>query len=186
MELDVIDLPADRVISKIAQISPKRRFGTEYHDAIEAAGNVRTYLHANVIEIETDDTASNVDAIKVTTFARNVFSLKAKQFVLATGGIENPRLLLLSNKVATNGLGNQNDLVGRFFMEHPRVHLGSLKPKDPNASFNLYDAQYNFFRSTFSGHLALKSKLIRQEKILNYKSWILGVIAVRNLEAAWR
>jgi len=30
-------------------------------------------------------------------------------------------MLLLSNDVVTTGLGNQNDLVGRFFMEHPHL-----------------------------------------------------------------
>jgi choline dehydrogenase-like flavoprotein len=41
--------------------------------------------------------------------------------VLAAGGLENARILLLSDDVVRPGLGNQNDLVGRFFMEHPHV-----------------------------------------------------------------
>jgi choline dehydrogenase-like flavoprotein len=39
--------------------------------------------------------------------------------VLASGSIENARLLLASNDVMTKGIGNQNDLVGRFFADHP-------------------------------------------------------------------
>ena len=39
--------------------------------------------------------------------------------VLATGAMENARLLLASNDVATAGVGNGNDLVGRFFSDHP-------------------------------------------------------------------
>jgi hypothetical protein len=45
---------------------------------------------------------------------------------MACGGIENARLLLLSNKQHKNGLGNENDLVGRFFMEHLHFHSGCL------------------------------------------------------------
>ena len=44
--------------------------------------------------------------------------------------MENPRLLLL------NDIGNQNDLVGRFFMEHiglPRSRL--LTPRHVNTLF---------------------------------------------------
>lgn len=35
------------------------------------------------------------------------------------GGIENARILLLSNTVAKDGVGNSNGLVGRYFMDHP-------------------------------------------------------------------
>ncbi len=38
---------------------------------------------------------------------------------MALGGIENARLLLVSNDVMKAGVGNQNDVVGRFFADHP-------------------------------------------------------------------
>ena len=41
--------------------------------------------------------------------------------MLAAGGIENPRLLL-----ASGGIGNGHDLVGRYFMDHPRLRLRHL------------------------------------------------------------
>jgi choline dehydrogenase-like flavoprotein len=46
--------------------------------------------------------------------------------VLACGGIENARLLLLSRDRHANGIGNQHDLVGRFFMDHPRAVFGRI------------------------------------------------------------
>ena len=50
---------------------------------------------------------------------------RARCIVLACGGLENPRQLLLAN------LGNQYDLVGRFFMEHPSFQVGTITPTDP-------------------------------------------------------
>jgi hypothetical protein len=42
--------------------------------------------------------------------------VSAKYFILACAGIQNPRVLLAANKQAVKGLGNENDLVGRYFM----------------------------------------------------------------------
>jgi choline dehydrogenase-like flavoprotein len=49
------------------------------------------------------------------------FEVRPRLCILATGGIENARMLLSSDTVQKNGLGNGNDLVGRYFMEHVTV-----------------------------------------------------------------
>src|SRR6202012_3243541 len=46
-------------------------------------------------------------------------TVKPRFVVLAAGGMENARLLLASNDVTNVGIGNQNDLVGRFFADNP-------------------------------------------------------------------
>ena len=40
------------------------------------------------------------------------------------GGIENARSLLNANKQIATGIGNENDMVGRYFMEHIVFSLG--------------------------------------------------------------
>jgi len=45
--------------------------------------------------------------------------VKPRYAVVALGGIENAWLLLASNEVMHAGVGNANDLVGRFFADHP-------------------------------------------------------------------
>ena len=47
-----------------------------------------------------------------------------RAFVVATGGVEVPRLLLAPNDVRTAGLGNDHDLVGRHFVDHLVVPAG--------------------------------------------------------------
>jgi choline dehydrogenase-like flavoprotein len=46
--------------------------------------------------------------------------------VLAAGGIENARLLLVSRDRQPRGIGNEHDLVGRYFMDHPRAVFGRV------------------------------------------------------------
>lgn len=108
----------------VLQQSPPTRFGEVYRADIERAPNVRAYLNANVLEIETFEAGNAVRRLRVASLARNDCYVTARMYVLATGGIENARLLLLSDKVNPAGVGNGNGLVGRFFMEHPIAGWG--------------------------------------------------------------
>jgi choline dehydrogenase-like flavoprotein len=95
--------------------------------------------------------------------------MAAKLFILATGGIETPRLLLLSNVTQRAGLGNQYDLVGRFFMEHLHFWSGVYLPShlDLYNSAALYAAIRRVKQVPIIGKLALSEKVLREEKLLN-------------------
>jgi choline dehydrogenase-like flavoprotein len=75
--------------------------------------------------------------------------------VLACGGMENARLLLASNDVMTNGIGNQNDLVGRFFADNPiprdvATLVSFAGPLAPYYGDNLVLTKGPILRATFS------------------------------------
>ena len=55
--------------------------------------------------------------------------IKAKHFVLACGGIEIPRILFNSDQFFTNGIGNRNNLLGRYFSTHPKGNVVIIKLK---------------------------------------------------------
>jgi choline dehydrogenase-like flavoprotein len=173
--LQVLPIKDERVVTQISRISREPRFNRAYKEAIRAARNVDAYLNANVVEIETVEPAQVVTGVEVVTIDGSRFRVKAKVFVLATGGIENPRLLLASNRVQRAGLGNQHDLVGRFFMEHPRLHAGEIKLNSPATTTNLYDPQFTYFNSPVGAHLALSEQAQRTEKLVNFKTWIVTV-----------
>ena len=59
--------------------------------------------------------------------------MRARDFVLALGGVENARFLLLA------GLGNAHDLVGRFFMDHPTVRCRLDPAPDALPRLGAYD-----------------------------------------------
>jgi choline dehydrogenase-like flavoprotein len=121
-----------------------------------------------VVEFETDKTGQRVTEARVACLNGTHFSVRAKRFVLATGGIENARLLLLSNRGHPNGLGNRHDLVGRFFMEHPALFSCDFVPSDP-ALFDrmgFYDV-HPANGAMIGGRLALTEALMRQEQLLN-------------------
>lgn len=104
------------------------RFGKMYRERLRNARNVCLILNANVLEVETDQAHRSVKLVRVATCEGNRFAVSASLFVLAAGGIENPRILLASRRARACGVGNENDLVGRFFADHLHVPLGMLAP----------------------------------------------------------
>ncbi len=112
------------------RFSPPTRFGTKYRTELERATNVTVVLHANARELRTDPSASRVTEVPVVTLAGNQFTATARHVVVAVGGLETPRLLLLSDSIRPNGLGNDHDLVGRYFMDHIEGSVGTVELND--------------------------------------------------------
>ena len=135
----LVPFSRDRVINVISQLSPPTRFGRHYRADVARSRNVSAYLNANVTEIETPDMGTQVTGVRVRTYAGSGLHVTARHYILATGGIETPRLLLASNRRQPAGVGNQNDLVGRYFMDHPRLRSGTIVFRDPKAHSTIYD-----------------------------------------------
>lgn len=106
--------------------SPPVRFREKFGGELEASERVRLLLHANVLGIRLDAEGRRVVGLEVAAEPGRSFTVRGRQVVLAAGGVENVRLLLASNEVQREGVGNSNDLVGRFFMDHPHRRLGQL------------------------------------------------------------
>ncbi len=106
-------------------------FGRAYRERLAKAENVRVHLHTNAVEIVLSDTAESVTGMEARTLTGRRLTFRARHYVLAAGGIENPRLMLASRGVASAGVGNGHDLVGRYFMDHPYLTTGYFLPADP-------------------------------------------------------
>jgi choline dehydrogenase-like flavoprotein len=163
-----LPLTGGRVVTRFAQMveKPLRSFGERYRDEIGRARNVAAYLNANVIEIETEAEAKTATRVRIATLDGNRFWVAARCFVLAIGGIENARLLLASNSRRPNGLGNDHDLVGRFFLEHPRYVAGTLIPFDRHLATGFYRA-HPVGKALIKGYLALPAMIKRAEGLVD-------------------
>jgi choline dehydrogenase-like flavoprotein len=127
--------------NQIFHFSHPRDFGQAFRPEFEGAANVDVFLHSNVVEIEVDPDVRKVTGIRVATLNGRRHRIRARAYVLACGGLENPRLLLASNRVAPAGLGNEHDLVGRFFMDHVYLLTGYFEPALPDYARGLHIIQ---------------------------------------------
>jgi choline dehydrogenase-like flavoprotein len=190
---DVRRLPfvSGKVRDTLSQFSSPGRLGTVYRNQLAGAKHVRVCLHANVTDIETDATARTVRRLRVATLGGRRFTVEARQFVLACGGIENARLLLASNKSCAAGLGNGHDLVGRYFADHPRLALGVVRLQPQWRRNMLYDIKFHYLNQAmsvdgkfFSSQLSLAPEVQKQEGILNAQIWFNSIFPGEGSAAA--
>ncbi|HLZ99323.1 MAG TPA: GMC oxidoreductase [Steroidobacteraceae bacterium] len=110
----------------VFQHSPETNFGDSFRLEIRNADNITAMLHANLVSIHLEPGSDRVGSLRVAALRRGTFNIRPGAVVLAAGGIENARLLLASQSDRPGGLGNEYDMVGRFFMEHLHVPAGHL------------------------------------------------------------
>ena len=115
----------DDVVTVMWTHSPPTKFGVAYRTQLEEAVNVTVHLGATVTNLDGPD-PSTVPSVTVRTDS-TTYTVIATTFVIALGGLETPRLLLTSTDSTPAGYGNQNDVVGRYFMEHPHLLSGNVQ-----------------------------------------------------------
>lgn len=100
-------------------------FGQHFRDGLARSETVRVLLNTDLLAIATDPDRRHVTMLEVGDLDGRRAVVRARRVVLAAGGIENARLLLLA------GLGGAR--VGERFMEHPTVSAGTIVAGDPQA-----------------------------------------------------
>ena len=94
------------------------KYTAESHVRKAERAGARVVDHAPVQRLEHDDDDRVETAVYATPDGRE-HRQSARQFVIACGGVENARLLLLSaSERYPEGLANSSGVVGRFFMDH--------------------------------------------------------------------
>jgi choline dehydrogenase-like flavoprotein len=170
-------LPAGAAIDhRYYQFSPPTRFARVYGGALEKAENIRVIAHANVTDIRVDENGGRVESFTCGTLTKKEFHVRANRYVLALGGIENPRLLLASRSQQPHGIANADDVVGRYFMEHPHYYgsVGLVHAAKLDLSFysrlpsDLKRA--NGTSVPVIGAFGLAADIARSERLLNFSA----------------
>lgn len=164
-----------------ASLCSNLRLGQHFKRPLQTAENVTLVLNCTALFLRPAAGNNHVHDV-VARCGTNEVSVKARLFVLAAGGIENARLMLLSQ-----GIGNQHGLVGRFFMDHPRFTLGTILPHSRDARRALFRldrvrttrwhklkraARLDRHSSVVVQGLTLPPEVLRSHKLLNHRAWI--------------
>jgi choline dehydrogenase-like flavoprotein len=161
-----LEFAGNQVQNNVVQTGRFLSFGKFYRQLILQAKNITTCIYANATDIETNEAGNTVTRLKVSCLTGNEFYVTARIFILATGGIENARLLLASNKVQKNGLGNEHDIVGRFFLEHPYTDF-PLKRSNGNVDVRFYSywERQKVHDTEVWGQLSLSDEFMKEHEL---------------------
>ncbi len=165
-------LPLDPEMARDAvyQQSPPTRFAETYWDAVSDNPRIRCFLHANLTDIVLRDDA--VDHCEFSTLENRKLRVRAENYVVACGGIENARVLLNCNRQRPDGIGNENGLVGRYFMDHLNCEVGTVLFSDEYIDLSLYDRVVVADGTAMQIGLKLPFDVIRREQLLNNTAFL--------------
>jgi choline dehydrogenase-like flavoprotein len=180
----------DRLRSRYFRIgTPPARLGEKYLGELRRAPGLRLVLHASVTRLGANAAASRVERALLADLSGRRGVARARVFVLACGGLENARILLLSDDVAPHGLANGSGMVGRFFMDHPNIAFADLLVADAEAVTRRYgpipDGPSQLYHAAWLPEVAQ-----RRERLLNVVATIdphrsTRIKAVRSLRSLY-
>lgn len=160
-------LDPSRIEPVVFQFGAEGAFG-RLGQRLSDAPSVQIVLNATATSVKMDaQDPKHTSRIEVARPDGRRFEVEARVFVLAAGGIENARLLLLSGQTQPGGLGNGSGLAGRFFMEHLHANLGVLRSSAPD-----FWARAGFYErcrvgpAAELGAFALSPEVMRAEGLL--------------------
>ncbi|MFZ0553253.1 MAG: GMC oxidoreductase [Steroidobacteraceae bacterium] len=151
------------VVDRIERYSLPTDFGKRYRRKISESRNVSAILGARCSKLIKQPGDDRIASAEVIDAAGRKLQVQAEIFVLATGGIEVPRLLMLSDPQGS-GLGNRSDCLGRYYQCHFENTAGRLVPHEARVAF--------YFERTTDGvycrrQLRFSPETLAQHRLLN-------------------
>lgn len=128
MGMEAAPFNASDLRFSVCATAPIADLGKAYRPELHAASNIRVLLHATVVNLRTNPDGGAMERVAIRSLDGKLGSVKARAFVLCCGGIENARLLLVSRDSHRNGLGNGDDLVGRYLADHTFSLTARISP----------------------------------------------------------
>jgi choline dehydrogenase-like flavoprotein len=145
-------------------------FKNEFKSNFEKNNNLHLFIGANFYKFWQSDSLQRVNSIGVRSFNLDQTKIHAKYFILACGGIENPRILLHSSQGKGVSLGNLYGNVGRYFCDHPIAPCATVINHNGMADSFSYDEntnKYNDGNSEIIPYYRIPFSIQKKFKLLN-------------------
>lgn len=123
--------------------------------------------HATVTDIRPHSHGRSIDSVVAKSLTGRQLMVRPRAVILATGGIENARILLASRSLSDDGLGNEHGLVGRFFMEHPHTRGGHVETNQSWSLLRTFGKRHDLDGQDVAVLITASERTQSKRKILN-------------------
>jgi choline dehydrogenase-like flavoprotein len=130
---------------------------------------IRCLINATAVELITHENGS-VDRLLAGT-GDTTLSIRAEIFIVCTGALETPRLLLNSRHNGGLAVGNDHNLVGRYLMDHPVGHFCKIRFRRPTKA-HLFASWPVERRWGVTAGLVVSAEQQRNLRLANHYLWI--------------
>ena len=126
-----LGLDGDFVETTIERFSRPTNFWRRYGAELETSENAAVFLDSPATRIQLNRDGKTIDGIEVAGPDGTRKTVRGSRYVLALGGLETTRLLLASNDVRPDGIGNERGHLGRNYMSHLCTTAGAITFSGP-------------------------------------------------------
>jgi choline dehydrogenase-like flavoprotein len=163
----------DVLTSSLERWSLPTRFGRVYRKRLKKSRTLELITGLTCTHIACDPATGQVDHFVLRSLSGRQAIARGRYYVVATGGLEATRLLMASNDVHADGIGNGSGHLGRWYMAHvearvARVHLNTPPESTIHDHERDGDGVYVRRRFTFSPELQ------RRERLPNAAIWFVN------------
>ncbi len=165
LDLCISDMPInfDSIENKLfQQPQPVMSFKNELESLEKQGHPIRILTNSVALELLGHSEHQIKAVMTKCTRSQDVTFIHAKKYIVAAGALESPRLFLNSKSKWRYGLGNEQDNVGRYLMDHP---MGNLIQVEFNNRISA--PLYSDFRA--SKNVKIKSGIVFDRK--HQKEW---------------
>jgi choline dehydrogenase-like flavoprotein len=157
--------------NRIERWSLPVRFGKLYRSALSKNKHIHVLLNTTCTGIDLNPKNRTTDSLNVSAAPGHNFHVNAQIYVLAGGGLESTRLLLASNQVDRDGIGNHSGHLGKYYMGHLFGSVAEIifsgDPRQTNYGF-IRDAQGVYCRH----RMQIAADIQRKMSIQNTAFWL--------------
>ncbi|WP_457940575.1 FAD-dependent oxidoreductase [Mesorhizobium sp. 10J20-29] len=119
-------LDGDYVRTTVERFSRPTNFWRRYGAELGRSESAKVFRNAPVTRIQLSGDGNSVEWLDVAGPDGARRRITARNYVLALGGLETTRLLLASNDVRRDGIGNDSGQLGRNYMSHLCETVGTV------------------------------------------------------------
>ena len=145
-------------------------FGRHYKKEFFDHPDIFVLLETPITRIQLSSDGKTVAYLESRDGKGSILKITADRYVLATGCLEVTRLLMVSNDVAKNGIGNHSGLLGKFYMSHLSGTIGHLKIK-PEVASTFFDYEQTHEGVYCRKRLVIRAEAQMRERTANFAAW---------------